>query len=88
MLDNIKRKDIEFHECCFNSAGVPTGVIKPKPISILYNMDEIGEEEIRTIIDSHRYDLSDCICDDERMVVMTTTMADRLGRIMQHQNAS
>jgi hypothetical protein len=85
IFSNIRRKDIEFHEWCRNSDGDPTGVIEPKPISILYNRDEIDEDEIRHIVDSHRYDLSHCLCDDERMVVITTPMAERLDRMMHHK---
>jgi hypothetical protein len=87
IFSNLRRKDIEFHEYRFNSDGNPTGVIQAKPISILYDGDEIDEEEISNIVDSHRYDLSHCLCDDERMVVVTTAMADRLSRIIAHRNA-
>jgi hypothetical protein len=86
IFSNLRRKDIEFHEYRFNADGNPTGIIQAKPISILYDGDEIDEDEIRDIVDSHRYDLSHCLCDDERMVVVTTAMADRLSRIIGHQH--
>jgi hypothetical protein len=84
MLDNnsnIGRKDIEFHEYRYNSKGMPIGVITAKPVSIFFDKNEISDDEVRKIVDSRRYDISNCMCDDERMVVMTTPMAERLLRI-------
>jgi hypothetical protein len=81
-VDNIGRKDIEFHQYRYNSEGRPTGVITAKPVSIFFNKNEISDDEVRRIVDSRRYDISNCMCDDERMVVMTTPMAERLMRIL------
>jgi hypothetical protein len=87
MLDEIKRKDIEFHKLkyCVNPEGERISVIKAKPISIIYDREEISEAEVGKIVDSNSNDISMCICDDERVVVMTTPMADRLRRISRLQ---
>jgi hypothetical protein len=83
MLKNIVRKDIEFHKLkyCVNPEGKRISVIKAKPISIIYDREEISEAEVGKIVDSNSSDISMCVCDDERVVVMTTPMADRLRRI-------
>jgi hypothetical protein len=82
MFDNIGRKDIEFHQYRYNSDGMPTGAIIAKPISILFDKNKISDDEVRRIVDSRRYDISNCMCDDDRMVVMTTPMAERLIQIL------
>jgi hypothetical protein len=78
MINNIVRKDIEFHVNRYDSMGMPIGVIIAKPVTIFFDENEISDEEVRKIIDSHRSDISNCICDDARMVVMTTPMAELL----------
>jgi hypothetical protein len=70
---------------CANPEGERISVIKAKPISIIYDREEISETEVGKIVDSNSSDISMCVCDDERVVVMTTPMADRLRRISRSQ---
>jgi hypothetical protein len=80
MSDKIKRKDIEFHELkyCTNPEGKQIGVIKAKQISIFFDRDEISEDEVCEIVECQGDDISKCVCDDERVVVMTTPKAEKL----------
>jgi hypothetical protein len=80
MSDKIKRKDIEFHEFkyCTNPEGKQIGIVKAKQISLFFNRDEISEDEVREIVESHGDDISKCECADERVVVMTTSKAEKL----------
>jgi hypothetical protein len=82
MLDHIGRKDIEFHEYQYNSEGMPIGVITAKPISIFFDKNKISDDEVRRIVNSRQYDISNCMCDDDRIIVMTTPMAERLVQIL------
>jgi hypothetical protein len=78
MFDSIVRKDIEYHVYRHNSKGMPTGAIIAKPVTIFYDRNEISDDEVRLIVDSHRYDISNCRCNDTRLHVMTTPMAEKL----------
>jgi hypothetical protein len=80
MSDKIKRKDIEFHEFkyCTNPEGKKIGVIKAKQISIFFDRDEISEDEVREIVECQGEDISRCVCNDDRVVVMTTSKAEKL----------
>jgi hypothetical protein len=80
MFESIIRKDIEFHTYQQYSNGRSTGALITKPITIFFDKNKISDDEVRSIIDSHRYDISNCKCDDERMIVMPTPMAERLIR--------
>jgi hypothetical protein len=88
MFDSIVRKDIEYHVYHHNSKGMPTGTIIAKPVTIFYDKNEISDDEVRLIVDSHRYDISNCRCNDDRMHVMTTPMADRLVSSARQQGIS
>jgi hypothetical protein len=78
MFESIIRKDIEFHTYQHYSNGRSTGALIAKPITIFFDKNKISDDEVRRIIDSRCYDISNCKCDDERMIVMPTPMAERL----------
>jgi hypothetical protein len=78
MFESIMRKDIEFHTYQHYSTGQSTGALITKPITIFFDKNKISDDEVRSIIDSHLYDISNCKCDDERIIVMSTPMAERL----------
>jgi hypothetical protein len=80
MFESIVRKDIEFHMYQDYAEGMRTGAIIAKPITIFFDKNKISDDEVRRIVDSRRYDMSNCKCDDERMIVMPTPMAERLIR--------
>jgi hypothetical protein len=88
MFENIVRKDIEFHVYRHNSNGMPIGVITAKPVTIFFDTNEISDEEVRTIVDHHRDDILNCICDDDRLYVMPTPTAEQLIQDSRRQGIS
>ena len=84
-MKHIKRIDIELTEGCTNSDGelvVETGIYK---MSILYDERKIAEEEVRKYVMNNRENISHGKSDDERLVIMSTEMAERLRNMMKNE---
>ena len=75
-LKNIQRLDITVQDMICNSDGKPVSVAETHEYAILFNDTQISEESVGELINSGDY------MNDNRLVVMSPNMADRLSGIM------
>lgn len=75
-LKNIQRLDITVQDMVCNSDGKPVSVAGTHEYAILFNDTQISEESVGELINSGDY------MNDNRLVVMSPNMADRLSGIM------
>lgn len=84
-MAHIKRIDIELTEGCCNSDGELIVETEVYEMSILYDERNITEEEVKKYIMDNRESIARGKSRDERLIVMTTEMANRLRNIMKNE---
>ena len=75
-LDNIKKIEFDVTNMICNSDDKPVCATGTESFAVLFNETQISEDEVRALIDNNNYVY------DERLVVMSVEMANRLKDIM------
>lgn len=81
-LSNIKRIDVEIPHSFNSSSGEVVLNLGIEYYSVLYNEKDISEKEVNSLIDNCATNLEEI--SDERVMVISTHMADRFKKIMKN----
>lgn len=75
-LNDIMRLDFGVDEYVCNSDGVPVCSTGRQSFAVLFNKNQISEDEVMKIVENGPH------INDDRVVVMPISMADKLKKIM------